>query len=287
MIASRAELAKGSNASSDVGDRPGWKQDGHALQNLAAQEGEMVSDGEARNAHEQSPVAQGVGTGVLAKEIATDICIHGEDPVFASAPTSSDVADHCGNQRRGRLGLALAAARSRMGGHGRNVYPSANTEDTENSETVPTGTLGLASAAVGRYRGSMPVEIVATDAAPKAIGPYSQAVIAPAGRLLFCSGQLPIDPRTGELAGAGDIHLQTHRVMKNLEAVLQAAGASFADMVKSTIYLVDLANFAAVNEIYAAYFTGAPPPARATVQVAALPRGAQVEIDAIVVLQPA
>jgi 2-iminobutanoate/2-iminopropanoate deaminase len=128
----------------------------------------------------------------------------------------------------------------------------------------------------------MPLEIVATDAAPKAIGPYSQAVITPAGRLVFCSGQIPLDPRTGELSGAGDIRLETHRVMKNLEAVLRAAGASFADMVKSTIYLVDLGNFAAVNEVYATYFP-ASPPARATVQVAALPRGAQVEIDAIAI----
>lgn len=126
----------------------------------------------------------------------------------------------------------------------------------------------------------MPLEIVATDAAPKAIGPYSQAVIAPAGRLVFCSGQIPLDPKTGELAGAGDIRLETHRVMKNLEAVLRAAGALFADVVKSTIYLVDLGNFSAVNEVYATYFPTSPP-ARATVQVAALPRGAQVEIDAI------
>ncbi len=129
----------------------------------------------------------------------------------------------------------------------------------------------------------MPLEIIATEAAPKAIGPYSQAVVASAGRLVFCSGQIPIDPQTGELAGAGDIRLQTHRVMKNLEAVLLAAGASFAAMVKSTIYLVDLANFAVVNEVYATYFASAPP-ARVTVQVAALPRGAQVEIDAIAVL---
>jgi 2-iminobutanoate/2-iminopropanoate deaminase len=126
----------------------------------------------------------------------------------------------------------------------------------------------------------MLLEIVATDAAPKAIGPYSQAVVAPSGRLVFCSGQIAIDPKTGELAGAGDIRQETHRVMKNLEAVLRAAGASLADMVKSTIYLVDLGNFSTVNEVYATYFSGSPP-ARATVQVAALPRGAQVEIDAI------
>lgn len=126
----------------------------------------------------------------------------------------------------------------------------------------------------------MPFEIVATDTAPKAIGPYSQAVIAPAGSLIFCSGQIPIDPQTGELAGTGDIRQETHRVMKNLAAVLEAAGASLADMVRSTIYLVDLRNFSAVNEVYGSYFSGSPP-ARVTIQVAALPRGAQVEIDAI------
>ena len=126
----------------------------------------------------------------------------------------------------------------------------------------------------------MPLEIVATDAAPKAIGPYSQAVVAPAGRLVFCSGQIAIDPQTGELAGAGDVRQEAHRVMKNLGAVLLAAGTSFAGVVKSTIYLVDLGSFSAVNEVYAGYFSGAPP-ARATVQVVALPRGAQVEIDAI------
>jgi 2-iminobutanoate/2-iminopropanoate deaminase len=128
----------------------------------------------------------------------------------------------------------------------------------------------------------MPLEIVATDAAPRAIGPYSQAVVAPAGRWVFCSGQIAIDPKTGEFASAGDIRQETHRVMKNLDAILRAAGASFASVVKCTIFLVDLGNFAAVNEVYATYFPGAPP-ARATVQVAALPRGAQVEIDAIAV----
>jgi 2-iminobutanoate/2-iminopropanoate deaminase len=126
----------------------------------------------------------------------------------------------------------------------------------------------------------MPLEIVATDAAPKAIGPYSQAVVAPAGRLVFCSGQIPIDPQTGEMAVGGDIRQETQRVMKNLEGVLRAAGVSFADVVKTTIYLVDLGKFSAVNEVYASYFSGSPP-ARVTVQVSALPRGAQVEIDAI------
>jgi len=126
----------------------------------------------------------------------------------------------------------------------------------------------------------MPLDFIATEAAPKAIGPYSQAVSVPAGRLIFCSGQIPIDPQSGDLVGAGDIRQETHRVMKNLEAVLRAAGTSLAGVVKTTIYLVDMGNFSAVNEIYGGYFS-ASPPARATVAVAALPRGAQVEIDAI------
>jgi 2-iminobutanoate/2-iminopropanoate deaminase len=126
----------------------------------------------------------------------------------------------------------------------------------------------------------MPFDIVATAAAPKAIGPYSQAVSAPAGRLIFCSGQVPIDPQSGELTGAGDIRQETHRVMKNLDAVLRAGGSSLRGVVKTTVYLVDLDNFSAVNEVYAGYFPNHPP-ARATVEVSALPRGAQVEIDAI------
>ncbi len=126
----------------------------------------------------------------------------------------------------------------------------------------------------------MPFDIVATAAAPKAIGPYSQAVSAPAGRLIFCSGQLPIDPQSGELTGAGDIRQETHRVMKNLDAVLRAGGSSLHGVVKTTVYLVELGNFSAVNEVYAGYFPNHPP-ARATIEVCALPRGAQVEIDAI------
>lgn len=121
-------------------------------------------------------------------------------------------------------------------------------------------------------------QIIATSNAPKAIGPYSQAVLA--GGFIFCSGQIPIDPQSGQLVGAGDVREETHRVMKNLEAVLRAAGASFDQVVKTTIYLADLGNFAAVNDVYATYFSSSPP-ARVTVQVSALPRGAQVEIDAI------
>jgi 2-iminobutanoate/2-iminopropanoate deaminase len=123
---------------------------------------------------------------------------------------------------------------------------------------------------------------ISTDQAPKAIGPYSQAVEAQ-GRMIFCSGQIPLDPATGEMVGASDVRVQAKRVMENLKAVLEAAGASFAQVVKTTIFLADLSDFGAVNEIYGGYFPSAPP-ARATVQVAGLPRGALVEIDCIAVV---
>ncbi len=123
---------------------------------------------------------------------------------------------------------------------------------------------------------------VHSDDAPKAIGPYSQAVRS--GTLLFCSGQIPLDPKSGEMVGASDVKVQTRQVMENLKAVLAAGGASFASVVKTTIYLKDLGDFGAVNEIYGSYFAAAPP-ARATVQVAGLPRGALVEIDAIAVAE--
>lgn len=124
---------------------------------------------------------------------------------------------------------------------------------------------------------------VSTPNAPKAIGPYSQAVVGSAARLVFCSGQIPLDPTTGEMQGGGDVKAETHQVMRNLAAVLAAAGASLDAVVKTTIYLTDLGSFAVVNEVYGGYFQGTPP-ARATVQVSALPKGAQVEIDAVALL---
>lgn len=117
--------------------------------------------------------------------------------------------------------------------------------------------------------------VVHTDAAPAAIGPYSQAIIAHG--LVFCSGQIPLDPTGGPMAN--DIGDQTRRVMDNLSAVLLGAGTSMEKVVKTTIFLTDLADFAAVNTIYASYFL-TDPPARSTVQVAALPRGARIEIEA-------
>jgi 2-iminobutanoate/2-iminopropanoate deaminase len=123
----------------------------------------------------------------------------------------------------------------------------------------------------------MTKRVVSTEKAPAAIGPYSQAIKS--GDLLFVSGQIPLDPKTGNLV-SGDIEAETRRVMDNLSAVLSAAGAKFENLVKTTIYLTDLGDFAAVNRVYASYFS-LDPPARATVQVSALPRGARVEIDAI------
>ena len=119
---------------------------------------------------------------------------------------------------------------------------------------------------------------VATDAAPKAIGPYSQAIAC--GGLVFLSGQIPLDPATGQLV-TGDIRAETERVMVNIEAVLTEAGAGWEDVLKTTIFLTDLLDFAAVNEVYGSRFVGFAPPARSTVQVAALPRGARVEIETI------
>jgi 2-iminobutanoate/2-iminopropanoate deaminase len=120
---------------------------------------------------------------------------------------------------------------------------------------------------------------VESPAAPRALGPYSQAVAA--GDAVFCAGQVGLDPATGKLVPGG-IAAETGRVLENLGAVLAAADLSLADVVKTTVYLVDLTEFAAMNEVYGRHFT-APYPARATVQVAALPAGARVEIEAVAV----
>jgi len=120
---------------------------------------------------------------------------------------------------------------------------------------------------------------IETDRAPAAIGPYCQAVAA--GEWIYCSGQLPLDPDTAEMVGDGDIKAETRQVLQKLDAVLRKAGASRADVVKATVYLTDMNEFSNMNQVYAAFFKDLVPPARATVQVAALPRGAKVEIDFI------
>jgi 2-iminobutanoate/2-iminopropanoate deaminase len=122
---------------------------------------------------------------------------------------------------------------------------------------------------------------VSTDSAPAAIGPYSQAIRV--GDLLFCSGQIPLEPTTGELV-KDEIEGQTRRCLLNLAAVAEAGGGSLADAVRCTVYLTDMSDFARVNEVYGEFFGGDDPPARVAVAVAALPKGADVEIDAIVAL---
>jgi 2-iminobutanoate/2-iminopropanoate deaminase len=122
---------------------------------------------------------------------------------------------------------------------------------------------------------------IVSELAPKAIGPYSQAVRVPKGELVFCSGQVGLDPNSGALVQGG-VEAETRQVLANLGAVLAAAGLGFDDVVRTTVYLTDFSDFGAMNAIYAEAF-GEVPPARATVQVSALPRGAAVEIDAIAV----
>jgi 2-iminobutanoate/2-iminopropanoate deaminase len=124
-------------------------------------------------------------------------------------------------------------------------------------------------------------QAVSTDSAPAAIGPYSQGMRV--GDLLFCSGQIPLDPSSGELVKE-DIDGQARRCLQNLEAVCEAAGASLADAVRCTVYLGDMTDFARVNEVYAEFFGEEDPPARVAVAAAGLPKGADIEIDAIVAL---
>ena len=120
---------------------------------------------------------------------------------------------------------------------------------------------------------------IATDTAPGAIGPYSQGIISRENSFVYTAGQIPIDPATGEMRNA-TIEEATEQVLKNVQAVLQAGGATMEDVVKVTVFMADLSEFAAMNEVYGRFFTGTPP-ARSAVEVAALPKGARIEIEAI------
>jgi 2-iminobutanoate/2-iminopropanoate deaminase len=124
------------------------------------------------------------------------------------------------------------------------------------------------------------MQIISTDRAPKALGAYSQAVVS--NGFAFLSGQIPLDPATGQIIGGG-IDLQTERVLENLKAVLESCGSSLAQVVKTTVYLKDMGEFVAMNDVYARYFS-ANPPARATIEAARLPRDVRVEIDCIATL---
>ena len=122
---------------------------------------------------------------------------------------------------------------------------------------------------------------IQTDHAPAALGPYSQAIVA--GNMVYTAGQTPIDPATGKLID-GTIEEQTHRVLQNIKSVLEAAGSSLAKVVKTTVFLTSMSDFAAMNGIYAQYFNTEAPPARSTIQVAGLPLGAMIEIETVAVL---
>ena len=126
-------------------------------------------------------------------------------------------------------------------------------------------------------------EVIKTSAAPGAIGPYSQAIRA--GDLVFCSGQIPLDPATGEMVGGDDVVAQAKCVMSNLKAVIEAGGSDVDHVVKCTIFLIDMADFAAVNEVYGETFNSPEPPARACFAVRGLPKGAKVEVEAIAVVK--
>jgi len=125
-------------------------------------------------------------------------------------------------------------------------------------------------------------ETISTDQAPAAIGPYSQGVLVAGGKTLYVSGQIPLSPSSGELVGGDDVRAQTEQVMRNLNGVLGAAGMDFSHVVRATIFLADLGDFATVNEVYASRF-GDEPPARACVEVSRLPKDVRVEIDCIAV----
>ncbi|MAH57232.1 MAG: reactive intermediate/imine deaminase [Synechococcus sp. ARS1019] len=125
----------------------------------------------------------------------------------------------------------------------------------------------------------MSATAITTSSAPAPVGPYNQAVLA--GGWLYCSGQIPLDPATGEMVGDGDVAAETRQVLSNLHAVLNEAGAKPADVVRTTVFLADLADFQTVNGIYAEVFGEGVSPARACVQVAALPKGSRVEIDCV------
>ncbi|MEO0844804.1 MAG: RidA family protein [Cyanobacteria bacterium J06648_1] len=129
----------------------------------------------------------------------------------------------------------------------------------------------------------MSKKVIRTDKAPAPVGPYNQA-IATSGQMLFVAGQVPLDPQSGAIVGEGDITVQTQQVMKNIAAILAEAGAKWQDVVKTSVFLTDLANFAPMNQVYAEYFASDTAPARACVEVSRLPKDVLVEIECIAVI---
>jgi reactive intermediate/imine deaminase len=129
----------------------------------------------------------------------------------------------------------------------------------------------------------MSKKVIRTNKAPAPVGPYNQAIVT-SGQMLFVAGQIPLDPQSGQIVGDGDITAQTQQVMVNLEAILREAGAGWEDVVKTSVFLTDLANFASMNQVYAEYFLEENAPARACVEVSRLPKDVLVEIECIAVI---
>jgi 2-iminobutanoate/2-iminopropanoate deaminase len=129
----------------------------------------------------------------------------------------------------------------------------------------------------------MSKKVIRTNKAPSPVGPYNQAIVT-SGQMLFVAGQIPLDPQSGQIVGDGDITAQTQQVMVNLEAILREAGAGWEDVVKTSVFLTDLANFAPMNQVYAEYFLEDTAPARACVEVSRLPKDVLVEIECIAVI---
>lgn len=127
-------------------------------------------------------------------------------------------------------------------------------------------------------------KIIRTDQAPAPVGPYNQAIVAQ-GQMVFVAGQIPLDPQTNEIVGSDDVQKQTEQVMANIEAILKAAGANWQNVVKTSVFLADMNDFAAMNTIYARYFDPATAPARAAVQVARLPKDVRIEIECIAMIE--
>ena len=131
----------------------------------------------------------------------------------------------------------------------------------------------------------MSKKVIRTDKAPAPVGPYNQAIVT-TGQMLFIAGQVPLDPESGNIIGEGDITAQTQQVMTNIEAILTEAGANWSDVVKTSVFLTDLANFSPMNRVYAEYFLEDTAPARACVEVSRLPKDVLVEIECIAVVDP-
>lgn len=129
----------------------------------------------------------------------------------------------------------------------------------------------------------MPRQVIQTSSAPAPVGPYNQAIVA-SGSMVFVAGQIALDPETGMIVGEGDVAAQTERVIASLQAILEAAGAGFSDVVKTTVFLANMGDFAAMNAVYAKYFESETAPARACVEVSRLPKDVLVEIDCIAVI---